>query len=127
MMICGGASGCGKLPGGPFEAQKCARAAGVCAAIEARRADARVLLIESLARPGGSSAMSAGVVYAGGGTALQKALNIQDSAEAMFQFISLAGGKHPEPDKVQLYCEESVEHFDWLVDQGIPYSEKLTE
>jgi len=102
-------------------------AAGVCAAIEARRADARVLLIESLARPGGSSAMSAGVVYAGGGTALQKALNIQDSAEAMFQFISLAGGKHPEPDKVQLYCEESVEHFDWLVAQGIPYSEKMTE
>ena len=43
-------------------------AAGVCAAIEARQAGAEVLLIESLSRFGGASAMSGGVVYAGGGT-----------------------------------------------------------
>jgi len=101
-------------------------AAGVSAAIEARRAGARVLLIESLARFGGSSAMSGGVVYAGGGTALQKALNIEDSVEQMYLFLSTAGGRHPPLDKIQLYCEESAAHFDWLVAQGIPYTEKLT-
>ncbi|RLA55612.1 MAG: hypothetical protein DRR04_14655, partial [Gammaproteobacteria bacterium] len=101
-------------------------AAGVSAAIEARQAGADVLLIESLARFGGSSAMSGGVVYAGGGTALQKALKVTDSAEEMYRFISLAGGKHPSLDKIQLYCEESAAHFDWLVAQGVPYSEKLT-
>jgi len=43
-------------------------AAGVSAAIEARQAGAQVLMIESLGRFGGSSAMSGGVIYAGGGT-----------------------------------------------------------
>ena len=93
-------------------------AAGVSAAIEAREAGAEVLLIEALPRFGGSSAMSGGVVYAGGGTALQKALKIEDSVEQMYRFISLAGAIHPPLDKIQLYCEESVAHFDWLVAQG---------
>ncbi|CAA0123975.1 Urocanate reductase [Halioglobus japonicus] len=101
-------------------------AAGVSAAIEARRAGAHVLLIESLPRFGGSSAMSGGVVYAGGGTALQKALKVEDSPEQMYRFLTLAGALHPPLDKIQLYCEGSAEHFDWLVEQGIPYTDKLT-
>ncbi len=101
-------------------------AAGVCAAIEARQAGAEVLLIESLSRFGGSSAMSGGVVYAGGGTALQKALKVEDSVEQMYRFIALAGAIHPPLDKIQLYCEESAAHFDWLVAQGVPYTEKFS-
>lgn len=101
-------------------------AAGVCAAIEARLAGSNVLLIESLSQFGGSSAMSGGVVYAGGGTALQKALKVQDSVEQMYRFITLAGALHPPLDKIQMYCEGSAEHFAWLVAQGIPYTDKLT-
>jgi 3-oxo-5alpha-steroid 4-dehydrogenase len=101
-------------------------AAGVCAAIEARQAGAEVLLIESLSRFGGASAMSGGVVYAGGGTALQKALKIEDSVEQMYRFITLVGTIHPPLDKIQVYCEESVAHFDWLVAQGVPYTEKFS-
>ena len=100
--------------------------AGVCAAIEARQAGAEVMLIESLSQFGGSSAMSGGVVYAGGGTALQKALKVDDSVEEMYRFVALAGDANPPLDKIALYCEESPAHFDWLVAQGIPYSEKLT-
>ena len=77
-------------------------AAGASAAIEARRAGADVLLIESLPRFGGSSAISAGVVYAGGGTALQRALGVEDSVEAMFSFISGAGGRHPPLANIRL-------------------------
>jgi 3-oxo-5alpha-steroid 4-dehydrogenase len=101
-------------------------AAGVSAAIEARRAGAEVLLIESLSQFGGSSAMSGGVVYAGGGTALQQALKVEDSVEDMFNFISRAGAVHPPLDKIQLYCEESPAHFDWLVEQGVPYKDSFT-
>lgn len=101
-------------------------AGGISAALEAQAAGAEVLVIESLAKFGGSSAMSGGVVYAGGGTALQRALGIEDSPEDMYNFIATAGGKHPQLDKIQLYCEQSVAHFDWLVKLGVPYSEKFT-
>lgn len=100
-------------------------AAGTCAAIAARSSGADVLLIESLPRFGGSSAMSAGVVYAGGGTALQRALGVTDTVEDMFRFISGAGGKHPPLEKIRLYCERSAAHFDWLVEQGVPYSRQF--
>lgn len=100
--------------------------AGASAAIEARQAGAEVLMIEALPKLGGSSAMSAGVVYAGGGTSLQRALGIRDTVEDMYNFI-VAGSLHPQLDKVQLYCEESAEHFDWLFEQGVPYSQKFTE
>ncbi len=101
-------------------------AGGICAALEARRAGAQVLVLESLSQAGGSSAMSGGVVYAGGGTALQRALGVEDSAEEMFKFLAGAGSVHPPLDKIQLYCEESPAHFDWLVAQGVPYGEKFT-
>ena len=100
--------------------------AGTSAAIEARRSGADVLVIEGLSQLGGSSAMSGGVVYAGGGTALQRALKITDTVDSMYDFITKAGGVHPEPRKVQRYCEGSVEHFDWLVANGVPYSENLS-
>lgn len=70
--------------------------------------------------------MSGGVVYAGGGTALQKALGVEDSAEDMYNFLARAGTVNPPLDKIQLYCEESPAHFDWLVAQGVPYGEKFT-
>jgi succinate dehydrogenase/fumarate reductase flavoprotein subunit len=33
----------------------------------------------------------------------------------------------PEPDAALIapYCEESVEHFDWIVSQGVPYRERF--
>ncbi|MFK7975101.1 MAG: FAD-dependent oxidoreductase [Halioglobus sp.] len=102
-------------------------AAGISAAIEARGAGADVMVIEALPRFGGASAMSGGVVYAGGGTSLQKALGVEDTREQMYEFIARAGSVHPQLEKIQRYCEESPAHFDWLVSQGVPYSEKLTE
>lgn len=97
-------------------------AAGISAAIDARRAGAEVLVVEQLNKLGGSSAMSGGVVYAGGGTALQKALGYEDSVESMYNYIVESGRKHPHLDKIQLYCEQSVAHFDWLVENGVPYN-----
>ena len=101
-------------------------AAGMCAALEATGQGASVLVLESLPRFGGSSAMSGGVVYAGGGTVLQRALGVSATVEAMYDFIANTGALNPQRDKVQRYCEESVAHFDWLVDQGVPYSEGFT-
>jgi len=100
--------------------------AGVSAAIEARRAGLDVLLLEKFRVLGGSSGMSGGVCYLGGGTALQKALRITDSVQAMHDYIMAASALYPDPEKVQLYCEQSAEHFDWLVANGVKYTEKFS-
>ncbi len=101
-------------------------AGGVCAALEARGAGASVLMLESLSQFGGSSAMSGGVIYAGGGTRLQKALKVEDSVEEMYKFLTGAGSVSSPLDKIQLYCEQSTAHFDWLVKQGVPYGGGFT-
>lgn len=102
-------------------------AAGISAAIEARKAGNEVLLLEKLPKLGGSSAMSGGVIYMGGGTPLQQACGFSDSPEAMYQYIVAAGRQHPHLDKVQRYCEQSVEHFHWCVEMGVPYKNSFTE
>src|SRR3954469_17125319 len=61
--------------------------AGACAALEAARAGARVLLLERAAEYGGTSAMSGGHFYLGGGTAVQQATGIEDSPEEMFAYL----------------------------------------
>ncbi|MBK9468662.1 MAG: FAD-dependent oxidoreductase [Gammaproteobacteria bacterium] len=102
-------------------------AAAISAAIEARAAGAEVLVLERLPKLGGSSAMSGGVCYLGGGTPLQKALGFEDSVEAMHDFIVAAGGLHPRLDKIALYCEASLEHFQWMVDHGVRYIPKFSQ
>ena len=95
--------------------------AGAAAALEASRSGARTLVLERAGGGGGTSAMSGGVIYAGGGTALQKACGFEDSVEAMVDYLMAASGLTPDAAKIQVYCEGSVEHFDWVVAQGVPY------
>ena len=58
--------------------------AGGCAALEAARAGARVLLLERAAVHGGTSSMSGGHFYLGGGTAVQQATGWEDSPDEMY-------------------------------------------
>ncbi len=102
-----------------------AGAAGLCAAIEAADRGAKALVLEALPRFGGGSARSHGVIYAGGGTALQRALGIEDSADAMFAFLAGEPGSHPEPEKLRRYCDNSAAHIDWLIGLGLSYSPVL--
>ena len=99
---------------------------GIAAAIEARRRGSRVLVLEKFNVLGGSSALSGGVCYLGGGTPLQKALGFEDSVEAMHDFMVAASGLHAPKDKIALYCEGSLDHFDWLVRHGVRYAEQFS-
>ncbi|MCW2795369.1 FAD-binding protein [Nocardioides sp.] len=94
--------------------------AGGCAALEAARAGARVLLLERAAVHGGTSSMSGGHFYLGGGTAVQQATGHPDSVEEMYKYL-IATSKDPEPDKIRAYCEGSVEHFDWVESLGFQF------
>ena len=95
--------------------------AGACAAIEARRAGARVVALDGESEPGGTSATSAGQLYLGGGTGLQKACGFEDTPEAMASYMKLACGPGADEEKIELFAERSVEHYEWLVDLGVPF------
>lgn len=95
--------------------------AGASAALAAARAGANVLAVERASAGGGTSALSGGLLYLGGGTPLQKACGFEDDAENMARYLLAACGPAPDEAKVVHYAEHSVEHFHWLVDQGIPF------
>ncbi|GAA4685913.1 FAD-binding protein [Nocardioides nanhaiensis] len=94
--------------------------AGGCAALEAARAGARVLVLERAAVHGGTSSMSGGHFYLGGGTPVQQATGQEDSPEEMYRYL-VAVSKEPEHDKIRAYCEDSVEHFTWLEALGFEF------
>ncbi|GGK84518.1 hypothetical protein Ppa06_43890 [Planomonospora parontospora subsp. parontospora] len=99
--------------------------AGAAAAYEAAAAGARVTVLERAGGPGGSSALSGGEIYLGGGTALQKACGFDDTPGDMFAYLVAALGPHADTEKIRLYCDGSVEHFRWLCERGLTFNEGL--
>ncbi len=98
--------------------------AGGCAALEAARAGARVILLERAAEAGGTSAMAGGHFYLGGGTAVQRAVGVEDSAEEMFKYL-MAVTSQPEEDKIRAFCDDAADHFDWIEALGITFERSL--
>jgi 3-oxo-5alpha-steroid 4-dehydrogenase len=99
--------------------------AGAAAAFEAAAAGSKVLILERAGGPGGSSALSGGEIYLGGGTAVQRACGFDDDADNMFAYLKAALGPHADEDKLRLYCDGSVEHFEWLRARGLTFNETL--
>lgn len=98
-------------------------AAGVCAAIEAAEAGAKVTIFERNSGSGGASALSGGEIYIGGsgGSDAQRAAGFEDSSEDLAAYLKAAGGPCHDAAKCDLYAAESLNHYQWLKDQGIPY------
>jgi len=94
--------------------------AGTCAALEAHRQGAKVLVIDRASGGGGASALSSGIFYLGGGTAVQEACGYKDSPDDMARFI-LASMDPLDPAAARDFALGSAEHFDWLEAQGVPF------
>jgi len=94
--------------------------AGACAALEARRLGGDVLVVERAGAGGGASALSSGLFYLGGGTAVQTACGYDDSAQNMYRFMCASMGTE-KADLIRRYCDDNTEHFDWLEAQGVPF------
>ena len=94
--------------------------AGTCAALEAHRAGAQVLIVERASGGGGASAMSSGIFYLGGGTAVQEAAGYEDSAENLAAFL-LASCDPLDPNAALAFARDCKDHFDWLEAQGVPF------
>jgi len=94
--------------------------AGGCAAVSAAAAGARVLVLERAAAAGGTSSMAGGHFYLGGGTEVQQATGHDDSADEMYKYL-VAVAQEPDHEKIRRYCDESVEHFNWLEALGFQF------
>lgn len=96
-------------------------AAGASAAIEARSKGAKKVLVADRFGGGGASARSAGVVYFGGGTRLQRDSGWEDTPEDMYRYLRLETEDAVSEATLRAYCERSVETFEWLCGFGVPF------
>ena len=101
--------------------------AGTCATIAAAEAGASTLAVERAVAPGGTSALSGGLIYLGGGTPIQEACGYTDTAENMERFLLAACGERTDPAKVHAYTEASVSHYHWLTDHGVPFRARFND
>jgi 3-oxo-5alpha-steroid 4-dehydrogenase len=101
-------------------------AAGTAAAIAACDTGAEVMVLERMGGPGGAAALAGGIIYLGGGTAVQRACGFEDSPANMAAFLRAACGPEVDEAKIVAYTEHSVEHFDWLVAQGLEFEHSFS-
>jgi 3-oxo-5alpha-steroid 4-dehydrogenase len=94
--------------------------AGACAALEAARAGASVVALDRFAG-GGATAMSGGVVYAGGGTFVQRAAGVADTVDDMVAYLREEVGDVVSDETLRRFCAESADMIDWLADAGVPF------
>ncbi len=98
--------------------------AGAAAAIEARDRGADVAVLDRF-NGGGSTKISGGIVYAGGGTAVQHEAGIEDSPENMYKYLVQETGDAVCTDTLRQFCHDSPGNLDWLVEQGVPFEASL--
>jgi len=99
-------------------------AAGACAALEAAAAGRRVLVLDRF-DGGGATALSGGVVYAGGGTPQQRTAGVSDSAEAMFRYLRTEVGDVVPDGTLRAFCDGSTAMLAWLEGHGVPFEGSL--
>jgi fumarate reductase flavoprotein subunit len=98
--------------------------AGMSAAIEARLAGARVMIIEADGKLGGATALSGGVFFAAG-TSVQRARGIEDSADAMFDYVMTINQWRVKPDIMRFIADNSATSLDWLIELGAVFPPEL--
>jgi len=98
--------------------------AGACAAIEAIDQGAQVTVLDAFSG-GGATAISGGVVYAGGSTFIQQQADVEDSLDAMKTYLRMEVGGVVQPETLDRFCEQSAPNLRWLADQGVPFDASL--
>lgn len=95
-------------------------AAGSSAAAEALEHGLRVVMVDRYSG-GGASAASGGVLYAGGGTSVQREAGVEDTPEDMFRYLSLETRGCVSDATLRRFCEQSRHSVDWLIAKGVEF------
>ncbi|MBM3344278.1 MAG: flavocytochrome c [Betaproteobacteria bacterium] len=94
--------------------------AGLSAAMQAANHGAQVLLLEKLARTGGSSELSGGL-FAFAGTDMQKAAGIEDNDQRLYEDIRRAGQFQNDEALVRTYVAHQLAAYEWLKQLGAQF------
>lgn len=94
--------------------------AGLCAAVEASTAGAKVVVLEKQPEIGGSSLLS-GCFMAFAETDFQKKLGIHDSTESLVQDMLEVGQHKNKRSLVEAYGKHQLATYTWLVEQGVQF------
>ena len=94
--------------------------AGHCAALEAARLGASVVLLEKMPAYGGSTAMCGGA-FAFAGTRVQEEQGIADTPELLEQDLLACGHHANDPQVVHAYAEHQHNAYRWLVSLGLDF------
>ncbi len=94
--------------------------AGLAAATVAADEGARVLLVDSDKKLGGSTSLSSGVFYAAG-TSVQKKLGVKDDPADQFRYYMNVNQHKLEPSVVHRLCHDSGPTLEWLLSLGVQF------
>ena len=101
--------------------------AGASAALKAAELGGLDIVLADRFNGGGTSALSGGVVYAGGGTHVQKQFGIADSAEGLAQYLMNEVGTLRRPETVKRFAASSTQMIDWLEARGVTFDGPVYE
>src|SRR5689334_19047162 len=95
-------------------------AAGASAAIEAADEGARVLVLDR-GYGGGATALSGGIVYAGGGTQEQRDGGYSDTVDDLKTYLAQEDGDAVSEETLDRFCAESPGLITWLKAQDVEF------
>jgi 3-oxo-5alpha-steroid 4-dehydrogenase len=101
--------------------------AGVCAALRTAEDAAVDVIAIDRGDGGGSSRLSGGVVYMGGGTPAQKAAGLEDSPENLANYLAFETGNIVRQDTVRKFAQASPKVQDWLESYGARFGGPATD
>ena len=94
---------------------------GLSAAIMATEAGASCIVLEADTKLGGATALSAGVFYAAG-TSVQRARGIMDDTpQAMYDYMMTLAGWEASPRIFRLMADHSGPALEWMIAKGAEF------
>lgn len=110
-----------------------AGAMGLPAAIVAREAGARVILLEAAPDIGGHAITSGGNIPLGGGTSVQQKAGIKDSLDILFEDLTdwsivqpngFPDYRYNDREIIRAFADNSAPSFEWLIAHGVIFIDR---
>ncbi len=98
--------------------------AGAATCVQALEDGLQVVALERF-EGGGSTTMNGGIYYAGGGTHIQQAAGVQDSPQAMFDYLKRETGGVVSDRTLMNFCQSSASTLSWLERHGVRFKPSL--